>query len=314
MSDWQFIKRRTAADGGVWRSADGAFYKRTGDQSVRAEGDFQHRMAEVGYPVPQVIARGVEDGRYFFVEHSLGDVSLHDAALAGADAGGQVADSVIDAAASISGRLLAAQARAAPPVGPDRVRAWVQQAGFTDNVFAENPDLVRDARVRVALDRVAERVSGVPMCHSHLDYGLPNAFTSGVIDWQHHSPAPLGYDVYPMLDIVAFKGGGKGYRITAAQRERYVAALDEVAVAFHGQPLSIYLDDFLLVKSLFFLALMRPADPGRQDKLLKWHYRRALFQMGLDRYESSAALDTAAFPTLAEFAAGSDAGARWPAG
>ncbi|PJN40076.1 hypothetical protein CG747_13400 [Streptomyces sp. CB02959] len=33
-----------------------------------------------------------------------------------------------------------------------------------------------------------------------------------------------------------------------------------------------------LVKALFFLALMRPTDPARTDKRLKWRYRRHLFQ------------------------------------
>ncbi|MFC7650336.1 hypothetical protein ACFQX6_65890 [Streptosporangium lutulentum] len=44
--------------------------------------------------------------------------------------------------------------------------------------------------MHAALDEVVERLSGVAMCHSHLDYGLPNAFTTGVIDWQHHGLAP----------------------------------------------------------------------------------------------------------------------------
>ncbi|MEV4753321.1 phosphotransferase [Streptosporangium sp. NPDC049248] len=307
MGDWEFIKRRTAADGEVWRSADGVLYKRTGDQSVAAEADFQRRAAQLGYPVPQILADGfegsAEGGRHFFTEHSLGEASLHDAALAGADAQGQVPEDVVDAAAAISGHLLAAQARSPLPGGVREVRAWIEQAGFTANVFAENPDL-DTPRTHAALDRVVERLRDVPMCHSHLDYGLPNAFPTGVIDWQHHGPAPLGYDVYPMLDIVAFKGGGKGYRISPAQRARYLLALDSAALEAYGRPLSGYLPDFLLVKCLFFLALMRPADPQRRDKHLKWHYRRALFQMGLEHYEDYTTIDTAAFPTLAEFTAG----------
>ncbi|MFC7650337.1 hypothetical protein ACFQX6_65895 [Streptosporangium lutulentum] len=149
MSDWEFIKHRTAADGAVWRSTDGGFYKRTGDHTVKEEADFQRRAAELGYPVPQIVADGIEEGRHFFTERSLGEVSLHDAALTGA--GGQVADSVIEAAAAISGRLLEAQARTALPAGPQRVRAWVRQAGFTDNVFAENPDLDTPACTRPSM-------------------------------------------------------------------------------------------------------------------------------------------------------------------
>lgn len=139
------------------------------------------------------------------------------------------------------------------------------------------------------------------MCHSHLDYGLPNAFPGGVIDWQHHGDAPLGYDVYPMLDIAAFKGGAKGYRFSTGQRGAYLSGLDEASTRLLGRPLSAHQGDFLLVKCFFFLALMRPTDPERRDKHTKWRYRRALFEMGLEQYESSCTIRTDTFPTLAEF-------------
>ncbi len=61
------------------------------------------------------------------------------------------------------------------------------------------------------------------MCRSHLDYGLPNAYPHAVIDWQHCGPAPLGYDVYPLLEIAAFKGGNRGYQFSPAQRAEYLA-------------------------------------------------------------------------------------------
>ena len=138
------------------------------------------------------------------------------------------------------------------------------------------------------------------MCDSHLDYGLPNAFPGTVIDWQHHGAAPLGYDVYPMLDIAAFKGGSRGYRFSPEQREAYLAGLDEASTRALGQPLSEHLGDFLLVKCFFFLALMRPADPNRHEKHAKWQYRRALFEMGLEQYESSCVIHTETFPALAE--------------
>jgi hypothetical protein len=40
-------------------------------------------------------------------------------------------------------------------------------------------------RVRGAVERAVRRLRDVPMCRSHLDYGLPNAFPRAVIDWQH---------------------------------------------------------------------------------------------------------------------------------
>ena len=74
--------------------------------------------------------------------------------------------------------------------------------------------------------------------------------------------APVGYDVYPMLDIAAFKGGGKEHRFRAEQQSAYRNALDEASALLLGQDLSEHQGDFLLVKCFFFLALMRPPTRG----------------------------------------------------
>jgi Phosphotransferase enzyme family len=300
--EWEFVKNRTAADGAVWRSCDGRYYKRTGDASVRDEADFQLSLAELGYPVPRITCRGVEDDQYYFVEPSAG-VSLQDQAMAEAGDQEQVSDGLVSAAVDISVRLFEAQARNPVPASLAGLRAWFERAGFAANVRAENPDLDRPL-VREAAEHALRRLRDVPMCRSHLDYGLPNAFPGAVIDWQHHAAAPLGYDVYPMLDIAAFKGGSKGYRFSPEQRAAYLAGLDEASKRLLGRTLSGYMGDFLLVKCFFFLALMRPADPSRREKHAKWQYRRALFEMGLEQYESSCVIRTETFPTLAEFTRG----------
>ncbi|MGH3826646.1 MAG: phosphotransferase [Pseudonocardiaceae bacterium] len=300
MSDWEFVKRRTAADGAVWRSVDGLLYKRTGDSSIEAEARFQRLVAALGYPVSEVVETGQVDGVHYFVERSAGVASLHDMALAEANDGGHFGEDVLHAAVEVAGRLLMAQARNPLPGGPESVREWFEHAGFAANVFTENPDL-DTPRVHAAIKHALLRLDGVPMCRSHLDCGLPNLFTGGVIDWQHHGAAPLGYDVYPLLEIIAFKGGNRGYEVTAEQRTCYLAALDAASSRLTGQLLGGYLGEFLLVKCFFFLALMQPSDPARRHKYLKWRYRRTLFEIGLDQYESSGAIHTDTFPTLAEF-------------
>ncbi|WP_326615889.1 hypothetical protein OG863_01495 [Streptomyces decoyicus] len=87
--------------------------------------------------------------------------------------------------------------------------------------------------------------------------------------------------------------------------------LNEVARATAGQPLGQHLGPCLLVKALFFLALMKPTDPARTDKRLKWHYRRHLLMEVLEQYERTGAVDSARFPTLDGFAAWSDTAGPW---
>ncbi|MFG2885713.1 phosphotransferase [Streptomyces sp. NPDC048297] len=307
-TNWRFVKKRTAADGAVYVSDDGTLYRRTGGAELQAEAQFQRRIADLDYPVPHVLEEGVtDDGHYYVVEESLGDQTLHERAVASLDGGRALHDDVTDTAAQVAARLLRAQAAHRVEPVPGSLRQWLDRAGFTQNVFQENPDL-DNTRTRSALDHALGRLGTVPLVRGHLDYGLPNVLSAGVIDWQHHGLVPLGYDVLPALEIIAFKGGSKGYTASPAQRHRYLAVLDDTSLNATGQPVSQNLGAYLLVKALFFLALMRPTDPSRTDKHLKWQYRRHLFTKGLEQYERTGTVDTALFPSLEQFAAGHSAG------
>ncbi|MGW8485384.1 phosphotransferase [Streptomyces sp. NPDC055886] len=306
--NWRFVKKRTAADGAVYVSADGARYLRTGGAELQAEAAFQRRVADLDYPVPRVLAEGVADGGHFYVvEESLGERTLHDQAVASLDGDRTLPDDVADTAARVAVRLLRAQAAHTVQPTPGALRQWLVRAGFTQNVFHENPDL-DNPQTYAVLDHALDRLATVPLVHGHLDYGLPNVLPAGVIDWQHHGLVPLGYDVLLALEIIAFKGGAKGYTASPGQRHRYLAVLDDAAGNATGQPISQHLGAYLLVKALFFLALMRPTDPSRTDKHLKWQYRRHLFTKGLQQYEHTGTVDTALFPSLHEFAAGHSLG------
>ncbi|MEV7114339.1 aminoglycoside phosphotransferase family protein [Streptomyces anulatus] len=310
-TDWRLVKKRTAdADGAVYVSADGTRYRRTGGAALRSEAAFQQMATGLGYPVPGVLDRGeLGDGTFFVDEESLGGQSLHEKALASLDGGRELSDQVVDQLAEVSARLLAAQAAHPADGGPEALRQWVEQAGWTHNVFAENPDL-DTPRTRAALSRAVDELADMPLAWGHLDYGLPNVLPAGVIDWQHHGVTPLGYDVALALEVIPFKGGAKGYTATPQQRERYLTALDTAARAAGRPPLSPHTGSYLLVKSLFFLALMRPTDPGRVDKHQKWQYRRHLFLKGIEQYERTGNIDTALFPTLDNFATGQDPAVR----
>lgn len=300
---WVFVKSRTAAkDSAVWRAADGTAFMRTGP-GVLEEAAFQRWVATLGYPVPKVLDHGRRDGVPFFVEEAFPGRDLHDTAVERlSGAAGILDDTVAARAAQVSAKLLTAQAGHPVTSTAELRSSWLRQAGFTSNVFAENPDL--DTRLyRDVITRVLDRVTGLPMCFSHLDYGLPAMFQTGVIDWQHGSLAPVGYDVVPALEIVAFKGGAKGYQPTPQQRAAYLTALDDTSEPLLGQRLGGYLSEFLIVKALFFLALMKPTATSRPGKHTKWLYRRHLFISALEQYDHTATVDTSLFPTLDDFAA-----------
>ncbi|GAA2264753.1 hypothetical protein GCM10010232_66160 [Streptomyces amakusaensis] len=301
--NWRYVKKRTAADGAVYVSADGTRYRRTGGPELRAEARFQRLIADLDYPVPHILDEGItDDGHYYTVEESLGDQTLHNQAITSPGPGRNLPDDIADTAAQVAARLLHAQAAHLVQPTPSTLRQWLDRAGFTQNVFQENPDL-DSPRTHAALQDALHRLGTVPLVRGHLDYGLPNVLPAGVIDWQHHGLVPLGYDALPALEIIAFKGDAKGYTADPGQRRRYLAVLDDASESTTGQPVSQHLGAYLLVKASFFLALMRPTDPSRTDKHLKWQYRRHLFTKGLEQYERTWTVDTALFPSLEEFAA-----------
>lgn len=303
MSDWKPVTSRNTADvGAVWYSPAQGLYKRTGGPEVEAEGRHQRLLADLGFPVPRPDEVGFADEEHYFTEPEVGARSLHELAVEqAANDDGRVQDTLVDTAVRISSTLLRAQAAHAFENTKEGTRTWLWRAGFVDEVFSENPDLDTE-EVRGLLDMATERLSRLPLCHGHLDYGLPNAFPDSVIDWQHHAPAPLGSDVCAMLDIAAFKGGKMGYGFTPEQRSHYLRAMDDVAQECVGMDLSPYQGDFLLAKCFFFLVHTRPESESGPDKHRKWRYRRTLFGLATREYAATRGIDTGAFPSLADFA------------
>ncbi|WP_051468750.1 phosphotransferase [Actinomadura oligospora] len=301
---WEMVQHRTGGDGAVWRSCDGRRYKRTGPD-VLAEAAFLRRIEALGYPVPRVLDEGQnEDGTAFFVEEALPGSSLHEMADRLAAAGGALDAEVAATAAKVSAELLRAQATHPVATSAKLLAEFGEKAGYAANVWAENPDLDTPHR-RAVITSALRRLESLPLCASSLDYGLPNVFPTGVIDWQHHGLAPVGYDVVPALEIIVFRGGTGRYSPTAVQRAAYLTAVDDAVVPLLDQRPSGFLGEFLVVKSMFFLALTRPAeaspDSTLDGKAGKWLYRRHLFTECLEQYEHAGTVDTAAFPSFAEF-------------
>lgn len=186
MDEWEMIKPRTAAQGTVWRSRDGEYYKRTGDSTVHEEAEFQIFLADNGHPVPHPTVISNYGSTYYFIERSVGSASLHDEALSEAAESGRVSDQIVDRAIYISSRLMENQISLAQSSASTDIYEWFNRAGRPENVFSENPDYDTEQNRRIVTDAL-RRLAEVPMCHSHLDYGLPNAFPTKVIDWQHHA-------------------------------------------------------------------------------------------------------------------------------
>lgn len=296
---WQLVKDRHLTFGSVWYDPINNTFIRRGGELVREEGEYQRYIYDLGFPVPKIIDSGEEDGGWYYIEESLGDVSLHDMAVSDVCNFGNVQEETIRYATSLSSSFLGKQLDHLKTPSSRHIEDWFEKASHFQHNIKEYPQLDSHA-TKQALATMFSRLSTIPMSYGHLDYGLPNMFPNGIIDWQYYSLSPVGFDVYLMLDLAAFMGGSRGYDFNNNQRQKYINGLDTIALEKGMSKLSDYRGDFLLAKSFFFIATVRKG--GREQEIRK-AYRRELCMRTIQQYNDNLTVSTSEFPTLAEFEA-----------
>ena len=308
---WHFVKKRTAdpAGGAVYVNDDRTRYRRTGGPGTRSGGRLPAPARRARLPGPArpggrhhrrrpLLRRGGVAGRAVAARHGPGKPGRHTRPVRHGGRPGR------------RGRRPAAAGpgRARGPRRPAGAAAWVREAGWTDNVFAREPRPRQPPGARGAGPGDGPARPAFRWCADTSTTACPTSCrsassTGSTTAWCRSATTPP----WPW----------RSSRSRAAPRATWPAPSSGAATwrrwtrwpdATTGQPLSQNLGAYLLVKALFFLALMQPTDPSRTDKHLKWQYRRHLFTEGLEQYERTGAVDTALFPTLDDFAARHGAG------
>lgn len=295
--NWQLIKERNITEGSVWHDPETDTFIRHGDDKIQQEGLYQQRLYELGFPVPEVLEHGSDDDGFFFVERSLGQQSLHDRAVAEFQTDGSVSAGTIAAATAVSFRFLERQLQHAVAPTPQLIADWFEHASHLQRNIRQHPEIDTSA-ARQAIQTMSARLMNIPMSYGHQDYGLPNLFVDGIIDWQFYARSPIGFDAYTMLDAPAFMGGTRGYDYTPAQRQAYLTELDAFMVNHGGPALSEYRGDFLLAKGFFFIATVRQGGPVQ---VMRSAYRRELCRLIIEQYNAGGVVDTSNFPTMADY-------------
>ncbi len=280
LENWIFVKERGAiAHGGnVYCSSDGSLYLRTGEVStIRSEAAFGSMAWQNGFPVPEVTKIGqLTDGLGYFIEKSVGTETFGDLLHREYAATGSISDQTFDAFCEINLRFLAAQINPSCRQSvPSELRSGIQ----IENVSSQNPD-VADL-LEQAFAKAEERLQELPLVWTHGDLSPFNILPGGVIDFEVRFVAPAGLDAVTAIafqrlwDFPQADGTGT-MRLWDFHHQQVAAFLAQADALFAAQglpALSIYFDDFLMLKAIWALSYEKP-DDQQSPQVQRWLWRK----------------------------------------
>ncbi len=280
LEDWTFVKQRGAIahSGDVYRSSDGSLYLRTGEAAaIESEAAFVRTAWQNGFPVPELTEIGqLPGGSGYFIERSAGTENFADSFGREYAATGTISDETFGVFLRVGLDFLTAQVSLpCRQRGPSELRAGIQLA----NVLHRNPDLA--GLLEPAVARAEQRLQNLPLVLTHGDLSPFNILPGGVIDFEERFVAPAGLDA---VTAIAFHrlwdhptpngiGTMRLWNFNHSQITAFLAQADAIFAAQGLPALSIYFDDFLMLKAIWALSYEKP-DDLQSPQAQRWLWRK----------------------------------------
>ena len=299
---WSLHRSRASGGGKIYKSIDGSSYLRTDSpKSIRDEVTFAKELHHLNFPVPKVEESGELKDEAYFIENSLGNETFGATFRREFKESGIVSDETFRQYCLISKDFLEAQLKSAKKfVGS---KNDMRKSIHVDTVLDENPDL-NSHFVLQAVDKAIARTADLPSVLTHGDLNPFNILQKGVIDFEHSFIAPAGYDVIGNIFYGRFwnfrdeLGEQKlSYDFADKQVKAYLYAVDKIAEKHNIEKLSDFIDDFLLLKSIWSLCHEKKLAHA-SGSYNKWHFRKAVLLYCLEQYSTEKPIDTKAFSVL----------------
>ncbi len=285
LEDWIFVKERgaIAQSGNVYRSSDSSFYLRTGAlDAIRNEAAFGRMAWQNNFPVPEVTEIGqLPDGLGYFIEKSVGAENYGNLLYHEYVATGSISDKTFGAFCEINLRFLAAQINpSCRQTGPSELRDGIQLA----NVLHQNPDLTSLFEQAVAKAEI--RTHDLPLVLTHGDLSPFNILPGGIVDFEVRFVAPAGLDAVTAIAVQhlwdhPMPNGVGTMRLWDFHHRQVAAFLAQADTIFTAQglpALSVYFDNFLMLKAIWALSFERPTDLNcAQAQRWLWRKRVAVY-------------------------------------
>lgn len=282
------IKDREFNDCEVYKSLDGLKYLRIGKTKniMKDEALYVESLYNLGFPVPRVIEQGQIGNREFYIEQSIGKITLGDMFNKEYILQGKINQITFKYFCNIICNYFNAQLNSLV----DSTKQFdLKKVIMLSNVLKENPDL-DPLKVRKCIKKINKRLLTLPNVFSHGDLTPRNTFNSGIIDFEFHFIAPAGFDVLLAPLIESFwnyldKKGEKSqmFYISHKQINYYFSKISTIAEQHGIKNILSFLDDFLLLKAFYMLAYEKKFAKVSGDTS-KWKFRKNILIYFMESY------------------------------
>ncbi len=229
-------------------------------------------LIESGFVVPIILADGVQEQEYYYIEKSIGNISIGDALEADYMKTGVVTDKNFEKFLLAVTDFIDKQINSAK----------VKKEGMIENLYQEihmreilNELPLLKCELMDALRKIEKRLSRLPVVLTHGDFKASNIFERGIIDFERVFYAPIGYDLVTSIyhpfnyPVVGNYEKLRKYQFSKKQIRDYVAAVN-IIFTKNGLPeFSDTLEEFLVARTIMFCARMH-----KWPKLQQWGYGR----------------------------------------
>ncbi|MDB5170352.1 MAG: hypothetical protein JWO35_46 [Candidatus Saccharibacteria bacterium] len=294
---FDFVQNRLLG-GKVYRHPDGSSFVRLGSKVDTLEEEIHTRtLHNRGYPVPEVIAHGERDGEYYFIETSLGSDHFGAIFMNERTETGIASQENFGLFETICAKYFEAQSNP---------KNYLRKGEDIDGV-ARIPELIisyddlDERKLNAVLDKLRSRLGKLPSTYLQTDLNAFNIMPQGIIDFEYMHAGPVGYDVATNIHFGRFFPKNEAFDMTCAyefsdeQINHYSELMDDIASQNRAPKPSDYLDDFLVLKSMWGASkgVRSRENPNRMR--LFWLWRREVMERCMDMYLADVPIDTSSF-------------------
>ena len=273
------VKTRAYTPVSIYKNED-SFLRIGPKDLIMPELDLHKRLLRFAFPVPQIVSEGEIDGKYYYIEASLGENLLGEMFCEDCEKSGTISGANFQKFLSVTEKFAKAQLKTAES---ETAFESFYHGVHIDYILKELPYLKE--KTLAAFEKIKSRLSVMPTVLTHGDFNAYNLFEGGVIDFGNSFEAPAGYDLMSNIyqTYLFPKGEGfemtRGYEFSAKQIEEYFSLLDDVYAQNNLPKLSDFADDFILVRTIWSAVRMQ-----KKPKIQKWRYEK--FEKILEGYLS----------------------------
>ncbi|MEK7180047.1 MAG: phosphotransferase [Patescibacteria group bacterium] len=240
----------------------------------------QKYLLELGFPVPKIYKEYRENDTFYYIEEMVGRVNFETLFASDSKNASKIKDIHFKQFLNITELFLQAQIKTLREC--NKKEKFTKSLLRNDVLKEERPDL-HEATIE-AVNRALSSLSVFPTALTHGDFHPANIFPKGVIDIESFGYAPLGYDMVTNIYTTYILNSSKKsnnpqrtYSFTTVQIDIYFDMIDRVLTSHALPPLSVYKNDFVLLRLIWAVVRMHQW-PGTQ----KWRYE--LYERVLDKF------------------------------